>query len=219
VVAKYDERRKRKDMGMDKSVIWALILAVVTTSVGCSGPSAEVIAEANSAEREFLLGPEDVIDIAVWRSEDLTQKDVVIGPDGKISMPLIGEVEVTGRTAEGLAAQIVGRLKEFKENPSVSVKVKEVNSYHVYVLGEVVRPGKYPLKSYATVLQAVALAGGFTMYAAKNNMQVLRTVTEGGQAKKFKIPARYDELVSGDGKIKDFVLKTGDVVVVPSRVW
>ncbi len=205
---------------MAKAFIGALVLATGMSVIGCAGPSEEVIAEANSTNEEFLLGPEDVLDITVWRSEDLTQKGIVVRPDGSISMPLIGEVEVNGRTAKELAAHIAERLKEYKEKPIVHVKVKEVNSYYVYVLGDVAKPGRYPLKSNATVLQAIAIAGGFTPYAAKNNMQVRRTVVgPPGHSKEFKIPVRYDDLLSGNGEIKDFVLKTGDMVVVPGRVW
>lgn len=205
---------------MAKAFIGALILAMTMNAVGCAGPSAEVIAEASSAKKDFVLGPEDVLDIAVWRSEDLTQKSVVVRPDGNISMPLIGEIEASGRTAKELAAHITERLKEYKEKPSVHVTVKEVNSYYVYVLGDVAKPGKYQVKSHATVLQAIAMAGGFTAYAAKNNLQVRRTVVgQDGRSKEFKIPARYDDLLSGEGEIKDFVLKTGDMVVVPGRAW
>ena len=192
---------------MAKAFVGALVIAIGMSVVGCAGPSEEVIAEANSTKEEFLLGPEDVLDITVWRSEDLTQKGVVVRPEGSISMPLIGEVEVNRRTAKELAAHIADRLKEYKEKPLVYVKVKEVNSYYVYVLGDVAKPGKYQLKSHATVLQAIAMAGGFTPYAAKNNMQVRRTVVgPPGHAKELKIPARYDDLLSGDGDNKDFVL-------------
>jgi len=207
---------KRKDMGMNRSFIGVLILATAMSAVGCAGPSEEVIAETKSSTNEFLVGPEDVLDIVVWRSDDLTQKDVVVRPDGKIAMPLVGEVEATGRTAKELAVHIAERLKEYKENPTVYVKVKEVNSYYVYILGDVAKPGKYQVKSHATVLQAIALAGGFTTYAAKNNMYVRRTVVA---SKELKIPAPYDELVSGGGAIQDFVLKASDMVVVPSRSW
>jgi polysaccharide biosynthesis/export protein len=152
----------------------------------------------------------------VWKNEDLSQKAVVVRPDGMISMPLIGEIMAGGLTANQLAGQIASRLKEFKERLAVTVSVKEVNSYYVYVLGEVVKPGKYPLKSHATVLQAVAVANGFTIYAAKNRMQVIRNVqTEDGKSHEIRIPARYDDLMSGRGEIGNFVLKSGDVVVVP----
>lgn len=191
-------------------------LGLLLTISGCGGPSVEVIEEANSAQKDFLLGPEDVLEIAVWRNQDLTQKEEIVRPDGKISMPLIGEVEASGRTADQLGAQITERLKAFKENPSVSVRVKEVNSYYVYVLGEAMKPGKYKLKSHATVLQALAVAGGFTTYASKNKIQVIRTVAmPDGKSREVRIPVRYNDLMSGDGEIRNFVLKTGDVVVVP----
>jgi polysaccharide export outer membrane protein len=184
--------------------------------VGCQGPSREAVEEASHSQKDFLLGPEDVLDIVIWKTEDLSQKGVVVRPDGKISMPLIGEVQASGRTANQLASQIAARLKEYKDNPVVTVSVKEVNSYYVYVLGEVSKPGKYQLKSHATVLQAVAIASGFTNYAAKNKMKVIRHVQgEDGTLREIRIPARYDDLVSGTGQIGNFVLKTGDVVIVP----
>ncbi len=194
------------------------VLSVVLLAgfAGCFAPSREVVEEASSTQKDFLLGPEDVLDIVVWKNEDLSQKSVVVRPDGKISMPLIGEVMASGRTANQLASQIAARLKEFKDNPTVTVSVKEVNSYYVYVLGEVTKPGKYQLKSHATVLQAVALAGSFTVYASKNKMQVIRNVQgEDGKTREIRIPARYSDLLAGTGEIGNFVLKTGDVVVVP----
>jgi len=98
----------------------------------------------------------------------------------------------------------------------VTVSVKEVNSYYVYVLGEVTKPGKFQLKSHATVLQAVAIAGGFTVFAAKNKMTVIRHVqVEDGQVREIRIPARYSDLIAGTGDIGNFVLKTGDIIVVP----
>ena len=198
-----------------------LVRAVLSTMivvglVGCFAPSKEIVEEAGNSQKDFLLGPEDVLDIVVWKNDDLSQKAVVIRPDGKISMPLIGEVLASGRTANQLAGQIAARLKEYKDNPAVTVSVKEVNSYYVYVLGEVTKPGKYQLKSHATVLQSIAVAGGFTMYAAKNRMQVIRNVqNEDGTTREVRIPARYSDLVSGAGEIGNFFLKTGDVVIVP----
>ena len=199
-----------------KTVHVVLIAALLGSVGACSEPSREIVAEAGSAKKDFLLGPEDVLDIVVWKNEDLSQKAVVVRPDGMISMPLIGEISAGGLTANQLANQIASRLKEFKERPAVTVSVKEVNSYYVYVLGEVGKPGKYQLKSHATVLQAVAVANGFTVYAAKNKMKVLRQMQgEDGKTHEIRIPARYDDLVSGSGEIGDFVLKTGDVIVVP----
>jgi polysaccharide biosynthesis/export protein len=199
-----------------KTVHVVLFIVLLGGVVGCSQPSREVVEEAGSAKKEFLLGPEDVLDIVVWKNDDLSQKAVVVRPDGMISMPLIGEMMAGGLTSNQLASQIALRLKEFKERPAVTVSVKEVNSYYVYVLGEVGKPGKYQLKSHATVLQAVAVANGFTVYAAKNKMKVLRQAQgEDGKTREIRIPARYDDLISGSGEIGDFVLKTGDVIVVP----
>jgi polysaccharide export outer membrane protein len=199
-----------------KTVQVVVITALLGSVVGCSVPTREIIEEAGSAKKDFLLGPEDVLDIVVWKNDDLSQKAVVVRPDGKISMPLIGEVMAGGLTADQLASQIASRLKEFKERPAVTVSVKEVNSYYVYVLGEVTKPGKYQLKSHTTVLQAVAVANGFTAFAAKNKMKVLRQVQgEDGKTREIRIPARYDDLISGSGEIGDFILKTGDVIVVP----
>ena len=197
-------------------LVLTLVLSCLSMLAGCARPSQEIIEEASNSSKDFLLGPEDVLDIVVWKNEDLSQKGAVIRPDGKVSMPLIGEVQASGRTANQLASQISARLKEFKDNPVVTVGVKEVNSYYVYVLGEVSKPGKYQLKSHATVLQAVAIASGFTNYASRNKMKVIRHVQgENGTTREIRIPARYDDLVSGTGEIGNFVLKTGDGVVVP----
>jgi polysaccharide biosynthesis/export protein len=193
-----------------------VITALLGSVVGCFETTGDIVEEAGNSQKDFLLGPEDVLDIVVWKNDDLSQKAVVVRPDGKISMPLIGEVMAGGLTANQLASQIASRLKEFKERPTVTVSVKEVNSYYVYVLGEVSKPGKYQLKSHATVLQALAVANGFTIYAAKNKMQVIRNVqTEDGTLHEIRIPARYDDLISGRGELGNFFLKTGDVVVVP----
>ena len=207
----------RRTVHLTRAIGWLLLSVLLITVQGCAGgPSWEAIEEANRGGKDFVLGPEDVLEISVWRNQDLSRKEVVVRPDGKISMPLIGELVASGLDANQLANLITERLKEFKERPSVSVSVKEVNSYSIYVLGEVAKPGKYQLKSHATVLQAVAVAGGFSIYAAKNKMQVLRRlVKEDGKLREIRIPARYDDLVSGEGEIGNFILKTGDVVLVP----
>jgi len=184
--------------------------------MGCVSVSQEALDEvAKPVSKEFLLGPEDVLEVTVWRNQDLS-RTVVVRPDGKISLPLIGDVQASGLNSSQVAAKIATRLTEFKENPNVSVSLKEVNSYFIFVLGEVLKPGKYPLKSYATVLQGVSMAGGFTIYASKNRMQVIRTQTsEGGKENQIRIPVPYNELVSGKGEIENFILKSGDTIVVP----
>jgi len=163
---------------------------------------------------DYIIGPEDVLDITVWKNADLS-KTVQVRPDGKISLPLIGDVATAGRTAAQLAEAIVGKLKEFKENPQVSIVVKEVNSYAIYVLGEVTKPGKYPLKSKTTLLQAITLASGFTPAAARNKIVVFRFGEQGG--KDIKIKASYDDIIMRDESPQNIQLTPGDTIVVPSE--
>lgn len=195
------------------SVVAVAFVTVLLVS-GCTGQT-KLTKEQIAPSNEFLLGPEDVLEVNVWRNQDLS-RTVVIRPDGMISMPLIGDVQASGVTANQLAARIAERLKEFKENPSVSVSVKEVNSYNIYVLGEVTKPGKYQLKSHTSVLQAIAMAGGFTLFASKNKLQVVRNSANGdGQPHEIRIHLRYDDLLAGTGEPGNLILKPGDIVVVP----
>lgn len=195
-----------------------LTLGILVCSVffvaGCF-PS-KVTPKDYEAPMGFLLGPEDELEITVWGNKDLTRV-TAIRPDGLISMPIIGDVQAAGLTADALAQRIAERLKQYlATTPSVSVAVKEINSYSVYVTGEVTKPGKFQLKSYITVLQAISMAGGFTDYAKKNKLQVVRITQDGdGQRKEVHIPLRYDDLVAGRGEPGNIVLHSGDTVVVP----
>lgn len=163
---------------------------------------------------DYILGPEDVLEITVWRNVDLS-KTVTVRPDGKISLPLIGDVSAVGKTTVQLADEISGKLKEYKENPQVTILVKEVNSYAIYVLGEVAHPGKFPLKSKTTLLQAVTVAGGFTATAARNKIVVFRFAKDG--TSQIKIKASYDDIVLREGSNQNIELKPGDQIVVPSE--
>jgi polysaccharide export outer membrane protein len=164
--------------------------------------------------RDYIIGPEDVLEITVWRNADLS-KMVAVRPDGRISLPLIGDVTAVGKTPSQLTEEIASKLKEFKENPSVAIVVKEVNSYAVFVLGEVTKPGKYSLKSKTTLLQGITIAGGFTPVAARNKLVVFRFGENGSGEEKFK--ASYDDIVLRDGSKQNIELKPGDTVVVPSE--
>jgi len=194
-------------------LIQVVLLVSITVGLGCSKP--DVIIPPGPPEEGFVLGPEDVIEVVVWRTPDLSRQ-VVIRPDGKISLPLIGDVPSNGMTADQLARDIVERLKAYKENPSVSVNVVEVNSYYVFVVGEVITPGKLTFKTYTTILQGLALAGGFTQFASRNDIQVIRNVTNAeGKIKELRIPLRYDDLISEEGSLYNLTLKTGDTIIVP----
>jgi len=164
--------------------------------------------------QDYIIGPEDVLEITIWKNQDLS-KVVAVRPDGRISLPLIGEVTAVGRTPAQLTEEISAKLKEYKENPQVSIVVKEVNSYTIFVLGEVTKPGRYPLKSKTTLLQGVTIAGGFTEKAARNKLVVFRFGANGSGQEKIK--ASYDDIVLRDGSLQNIELKPGDTVVVPSE--
>jgi len=194
----------------------SLVVAAGVGISGCAYNDPKVVVAPGPPEEGFRLGAEDVIDVVVFRSPDLTREEIVIRPDGKVSLPLIGDVRAQGLTADELAKNITERYKEFKDNPAVSVSVKAVNSYNIFVLGEVKTPGKFPLKSYATVLQAISIAGGFTEFASENAMQVVRRIVgEDGKSQEIRIPVNYDSLLSESGAEYNFILRSGDTIVVP----
>lgn len=195
----------------------ALVCCLIAVSVAACNPfdpkpEPAAIANATYATGDYKIGPEDVLEIIVWRNQDLS-KTITVRPDGKISLPLIGDVQAVGLTPDQLTKEIVNRLKEYKENPNVSVVVQQVNSYGVFVLGEVAHPGKYQLKSFTSVLQAMSLAGGFTQYAAKSKMFLLRKLPD--RDSEVRIPIDYDEIVSGEDSTHNAILVPGDTLVVP----
>jgi polysaccharide export outer membrane protein len=131
-------------------------------------------------DSEFKLGPDDVIEVSVYQEKDLSAT-VPVRPDGKISLPLVGEMPASGKTAVELQKEIALKLKQFISDPAVTVVVKEVNSPKVSVLGEVKTPGVYKIKDRATLLDAVALAGGLTEFAKKDKITVFRLGPNGDQ--------------------------------------
>jgi polysaccharide biosynthesis/export protein len=163
---------------------------------------------------EYVIGPEDILEITVWKNADLS-KTVQVRPDGRISLPLLGDISVVSKTPTQLTEEIAAGLKSYMENPTISILVKEVNSYQLYVLGEVNKPGKYPLKSKTTLLQGITVAGGFTPMAARNKIVVFRFAKDGDGLVKLK--ASYDDIVVRDGSTQNIELKPGDQIVVPSE--
>jgi polysaccharide export outer membrane protein len=163
---------------------------------------------------DYIIGPEDVLEITVWKNADLS-KQVQVRPDGRISLPLLGDISAVGKTPTQLTEEISAGLKAYVETPTISTSIKEVQSYQIYVLGEVNKPGKYPLKSKTTLLQGLTVAGGFTEVAARNKMVIFRFTKEGeGQT---KLRASYDDIVVRDGAGQNIELKPGDQIVVPSE--
>lgn len=198
-------------------VSWILVATVILEAMGCVEQRVDYRVHLTEPS-DFTLGPEDILKVTVWKSPDLSG-EVMIRPDGTITLPLIGDVSAAGLTANVLAKRISERLTEYVSSPVVTVQVKEVNSYFIYVLGEVVKPGKYPLKSYANVMQGISLAGGFAPFANKNKIKVLRNVSIGSEGHEEKhqieIPVRYDDILKGTAVPGNFILLSGDVIVVP----
>jgi len=163
---------------------------------------------------DYFIGAEDVLEVTVWRNLDLS-KLVQVRPDGRISLPIVRDIVAVGKTPVQLADEISTRLKEYVQNPIVAISVKEVNSYSVFLIGEVVRPGRYPLKGRVTLLQGLTIAGGFTPVAARNQVVVFRT-GENGKGEQM-LRASYDDIVLLGGISQNIELKAGDTVVVPSE--
>jgi polysaccharide export outer membrane protein len=196
------------------ALVAALLLLVQAGAGGCLQQDLQYRGTA-APPTEFLIGPEDVLIVTVWRNQELS-KEVIVRPDGKISLPLLGDIMAAGLTAQALSKHVADGLAEFMSSPTVTVQVKEINSYHVFAVGEVGRPGKIVLKSFTSVIQAISYAGGFTLFASRNNVHVLRNVKNGqGETKQVMIPVPYQDIVQGKNLEANIILKAGDVIVVP----
>jgi len=160
---------------------------------------------------EYMIGPEDILEISVWKSPDLSTATIV-RPDGMISLPLIGEIKANNRTAKELKGVIEQRLGEYKQDPVVSVIVKEANSQSIYIMGEIARPGKYLLRSETRILQAISLAGGFTPGANKDNIIILRKNLINPEGKKIRI--KYSDIISGKNPEANILVRSGDTILL-----
>jgi polysaccharide biosynthesis/export protein len=163
-----------------------------------------------TTDPKYMIGAQDVLDISVWREPDLSRQ-VPVRPDGKISLPLLNDVQAMGLTPTQLAAQITAGLDKFMTSPQVTVIVSQINSQRVYILGEVGRAGAYGLLPGMTVLQALSNAGGFTAFANQKGIYVLRQ--DGG--KQQKLFFNYKDVVSGKKTEQNVELKPGDTIVIP----
>ena len=176
-------------------------------------PEARAAALANSnaldTAVEYQIGPEDVLDISVWKNPELS-RTVPVRPDGKVSLPLLNDFRAAGLTPSDLREQLVSRLSDFVPTPEVSVIVREVHSRKIAVVGAVKTAGRYERKSPMTVLEAIALAQGFTDFAARDRIVVLRQ--SGGTT--MRIPFNYRKIADGMEQ-ENFFVRPGDIVVVP----
>jgi len=159
---------------------------------------------------EYRIGPEDVLHISVWKEEDLDRK-VLVRPDGGVSFPLVGDIQVSGRTPLEVQDEIRSRLQRYVPDAEVTVSVDKISGYTVFVLGEVNNPGQFTLGRYVDVVQALTLAGGTTPYASERNMQVLRR--QDGREVTYRFDFR--DIKRGKNLDQNIILQSGDVVVVP----
>jgi polysaccharide biosynthesis/export protein len=160
---------------------------------------------------EYVIGASDVLEIDVWKEKELTE-EVPVRPDGKITMPLIGEIQASGMTPIKLQDFISDQLKAYLENPQVTVIVKAPVSHEFNIVGEVARPGAYPLSQSTTVLDALAAAGGFQTFAKKTKIYVLRPMPGGIRV---RILFNYKDVIMGRNLSENVLLKPGDTIVVP----
>ena len=159
---------------------------------------------------DYIIGQGDVLEVFVWLNEQLSRQ-VAVRPDGKISLPLIQDLQAAGFTAIQLKNQITRKLSEYIDNPRVSVIVGEIRSYSVSVLGRVRNPGVYPITGITTLVEAISLAGGFSEWANKRKITV---VTHQGKNKE-KLTVNYKKIASGKDPSQNIVLKRGDIIIVP----
>lgn len=181
--------------------------AVSATADSIGAPPAEEAVRANA----YRIQPGDVLNISVWKEQDL-QADVIVRPDGGLSFPLAGDQVAAGRTVDELRQVLAGKLQKFIPDPVVTVAVKALGGNRVYVVGKVARPGEFPFSRPLDVMQSLSLAGGATSFADVNDIRILR---RGENGKQVILPFRYDDVSRGRHLEQNVLLQTGDTVVVP----
>jgi polysaccharide export outer membrane protein len=180
------------------------------TVADASGASVAAVRTPATADPNYVIGPQDVIDISVWKEPDLS-RTVPVRPDGKISLPLLNDVQAAGLTPSQLASQLTTNLEKYLTGPQVTVMVAQINSKRIYILGEVNHAGLLNLLPDMTVLQALSNAGGFTPFANSKKIYVLRQ----RNGKQDKIFVNYKDVITGKDPAQNIILQAGDTVVVP----
>ncbi len=208
---------KRSHLGMVLALAAVAIPVRAGQNKSAKQPAAQAAAQASTTAQKavpqdpnYIIGAQDVLDISVWKEPEVSRV-VPVRPDGRISLPLLNDVQAAGLTPSQLAAQITTSLKKFVTDPQVTVIVSVINSQRIYILGEVTRPGAFPMLPGMTVLQGLSSAGGFTAFARTKSIYVLRT--EDGKQQKY--PVNYKDVIGGKHPEQDILLKAGDTIVVP----
>ena len=204
---------------MQKLKFWCVGIGfcVVLSGANVVGANSNVLTSSANQKKlivtnDYIIGPQDVLEISVWRNPDLSRQ-VSVRPDGRISLPLIGDVVAVGLTTGALKDAITEKLKDYKENPTVAIVVQQVNSYYMYVQGAVGQQGRYPLLTRTSLIQAITLAGGLAPDAVRSRIVVFRLGGEGVEAQRLTV--NYDDIILRGAE--NFELQPGDTVVVPSE--
>jgi polysaccharide biosynthesis/export protein len=206
-------KRMRQSADTRAVLLAAAIVAMSACAQMPGGATSSTASDAGVAElvaRDYQIGPEDILEVAVWKEEGL-KKEVLVRPDGGITFPLVGDLPAAGKTADQLQQELARRLAKFIADPVVSVAILKIASNRVYVIGRVNKPGEYVAGRYVDVMQALSMAGGLTPFAAENDIKVLRK--ENG--KDIVHPFRYSQVKAGRNLEQNIPLRGGDVVVVP----
>jgi polysaccharide export outer membrane protein len=169
-----------------------------------------MVAGVYAAGQQYRIGPEDLLEISVWRDESLS-REVIVPPDGIISFPLIGDINVNYLTVAQLRSKVTEKLSDFIPDATVTVILRQINSLKAYVIGKVIKPGEYPISLDTTVIQLLAKAGGLNPYATETKIHILRPIKD----KTIRIPFDYREVTKGEHLEQNIILKRGDVIVVP----
>ena len=162
----------------------------------------------------YIIGPDDVLSVVFWKDKDLSG-DVVVRPDGRISLPLVNDIQASGLTVGQLREDVATAATKFIESPTVTVIVRQINSRKVFITGQVAKPGAYALGDHMTVIQLIALAGGLTEYADKDNIVVIRNSDRKPDGTPSTYRLNYNDVTKRKKVSQDIELKTGDTIIVP----
>ena len=184
--------------------------ATATATAATPRAATPVVPAGVATPVDYVIGPDDVLTIVFWREQDLSS-EVTVRPDGKISLPLLNEIQASGLTPEQLRGNLTQAANRYVEDPAVTVVVKAINSRKVFITGLVGKPGPYPLSSPTTVLQLIAMAGGVQEYAKEERIVVMRT--ENGRTVSHRF--NYKQVSEGKNLQQNIELKPGDTIVVP----
>ena len=203
---------------MKKAILLIFCLLMIIT-MGAGQPAADDTKtaketktwSAKASSNDYKIGAGDILEITIWKEPDLSREAVLVRTDGKISFPLMNDVQAAGLTPLEMKRNMEVGLKEFISNPFVTITVTSPESQKIYILGEVLNTGEYPLTKDLTVLQAFALAGGFTEWASKKEIILIRK--EGGKEKIYRI--NYKNIIKGKDLSQNIKLKADDTIIVP----